>query len=355
MVSYIIKYAFVLLAASSLTACTAYYEGPVSDHFDGSQFSNHGKEEEQPYARVLWEALANPIDDWPTFKKIQQNRPPKRVAGSKLRVTFIGHASVLLQTENLNILTDPVWAQRASPVSWAGPERIQPPGVQFDNLPPIDLILISHNHYDHMDFETIASLWRRDKPLILVPLGNDMLLLNYDKTIRSKALDWGESHQINERVKASLEPMYHWSSRWGVDARQALWGAFVIETPSGNIYFAGDSGFDQGRYYKQAHKEYGGFRLALLPIGTYKPRWFFNFYHQDPSQALQAHQILNASYSLAVHFGTFDLSLTPYDEPPRLLEQAKAKENIAKEIFRALKPGQIWWVPEVQPRQGELR
>ena len=335
-----------LALALSLSACMTYYEGPESDHFDGTQFHNHGAQPDLPYARILWEVITAPHPPWPESETVAYDKPPKRVPGAKMRVAFVGHASVLIQTQNLNILTDPVWSERASPVSWAGPKRSQKPGIKLNDLPPIDIILVSHNHYDHMDLETIAALWQRDKPLIFAPLGNDRILANYDERIKAIAMDWGDSQPIAAQMEIALEPMFHWSTRWGaIDRNKALWGAFVIKTPSGAIYFVGDSGFGNGRYYKEAKQKYGAFRLAILPIGTYKPRWFFNYHHQDPSQAVEAHQILNAFRSMGVHFGTFDLSLTPYDEPAQSLRRALAKENLGENVFRALKPGDIWWIP----------
>ena len=341
-----IKTFIALALAAPLSACINYYEGPVSDHFDGDRFHNHGAEYSLPYARVLWEVITSSAPSWPRFDSIATDKPPPRVRGSKLRASFVGHASVLIQTQGLNILTDPVWSERASPVSWAGPKRIQPAGIAFADLPKIDIILISHNHYDHMDLDMIQALWRRDRPLILTPLGNDVILAGHDAAIESVALDWGDSHSFSDAIKITLEPMFHWSTRWGaIDRNKALWGAFVVETAAGAIYFVGDSGFHGGRYYKQARAKYGGFRLALLPIGTYYPRWFFGYHHQDPREAVAAHRLLNASHSLGIHFGTFDLSLTPYAEPARRLRQAAQANNLAPNIFRALKPGQSWWVP----------
>ncbi len=332
---------FVLLGS-----CVTYYEGPESDHFDGQRFHNHGAVSDPPYVKILWEVLTNPNEPWPEDEEVKTDTPPARVFGSELRVSFVGHASVLMQTGGLNILTDPMWSKRASPVSWAGPVRAYKPGIKYEDLPPIDIILISHNHYDHMDLDTIQTLWERDEPLILTPLGNDVILSGHDEEIVSVPLDWGESHRVNEGVNVILEPMFHWSSRWGpIDRNAALWGAFVIETPSGNLYFAGDSGFGEGRYYKVAGEKYGSFRFALLPIGAYFPHWFFNYHHQDPAQAIEAHKILNASYSLGIHFGTFDLTLTPIDAPPHQLEDDKKRFRVSEEAFRTLRPGGVWWVP----------
>ena len=188
----------------------------------------------------------------------------------------------LIQTEGLNILTDPVWSDRASPVQWIGPKRIQTPGVKLENLPKIDVILVSHNHYDHLDLDTLEKLWDRDQPLIITPLGNDTIMKSRNQNMNIRAYDWNESAAIGNNLEVHLGPMHHWSARGIFDRNHALWASFTIVTPNGNIYFIGDSGYGNGDYFKEAKAKHHSFRAAMIPIGAYKPSWFMNYAHMGP-------------------------------------------------------------------------
>jgi hypothetical protein len=207
-----------------------YYQGPASDHFDGERFFNPGgPNEDRGIFDVLRWRLGSSRTPWPdVLPPTVQDKPPVRVDGGRCRVAFVGHASFLVQVSGLNILLDPVWSERASPVSFAGPGRYAPPGIAFDDLPRIDAVLVSHNHYDHLDLATLARLWQRDRPRIIVPLGNDTIIRREDASIAVESGDWGDSFRLNAEVVVHLRPAHHWSARGLDDRRHALWAAFVI-------------------------------------------------------------------------------------------------------------------------------
>lgn len=323
-----------------------YYKGPQSTHFDGTHFFNPWNPRQPSFQAFLrWKLTAAP-KPWP--EKVVHSltdRPPLRVEGTQLRVSFVGHATVLIQTQGLNILTDPIWSDRASPFRWTKIKRICPPGIAFEHLPPIDLVLVSHNHYDHLNLETLQQLWQRDRPRILTPLGNDAIIQAYDPSIAVETLDWEQSLEIQQAMTAHLLPTQHWSARGLRDRDKALWGAFALKTPGGNIYFAGDTGYGQGEVFHHAKATCGPFRLALLPIGSYEPRWFMRYAHMNPREAVQAHLDLGRPYTIAIHFGTFRLADEGYDDPIKELTIEKASQQVADERFRALTIGDYWEIP----------
>jgi L-ascorbate metabolism protein UlaG (beta-lactamase superfamily) len=242
-----------------------------------------------------------------------------------------------MQTQGLNILTDPVWSERVSPFSFAGPERVRAPGVRFEDLPPIDLVLVSHNHYDHLDLATLKRLWERDRPLIVTGLGNDTILKG--EGIEATALDWGERARVADGIEVVVERNHHWSSRWGTDRNRALWSAFTVRLPGGNIFFAGDTGWGDGSWVEEAAAR-GPFRLALIPIGSYEPRGFMEANHIDPEEAMRIFERLDPAAALGIHWGTFQLTWEPIDDPVRRLEALKTARGIAPSRFVAVEAGQ---------------
>lgn len=334
-----------LLLMTTAGCAKSYYSGPESDHYDGRQFYNAGP----PRDIGLWDLLrwrfSRERPQWPESVAITPDQPPERVEGEALRLSFVGHATLLIQTRGLNILTDPIWSERASPFTWIGPRRVTPPGIAFDDLPPIDVVLVSHNHYDHLDLASLSRLWERDQPRIIVPLGNDAIIHREHPHIRVEAYDWEDELALSEEVALRLGPMFHWSARGLMDRNRALWASFLVKTPDGNIYFVGDSGWGGGRYFRDAGERFGPIRLAFLPIGDYKPRWFMAYGHMNPDEAVRAHQALGARHSLATHFDTFPLADTAYGEPVQDLVRAREAHNIPEDTLRALRPGSVWWVP----------
>lgn len=324
-----------------------YYKGPRSDHFDGVQFYNSWDPQSHSFFQILRWKLTSRQREWP--KKIENSLtdiPPRKVDGSQLRVSFVGHSTVLIQMAGINFLTDPVFANRVSPLKNFGPERYINPGISIEDLPSIDFILLSHNHYDHLDINTLKQIWDKDRPRILAPLGNDLVIQSEFPSIKVETLDWHESIAISNGINIHLAPCQHWSRRRFFDKNKALWGAFIISTPSGNIYFCGDSGYASGQMFRQAQERIGSFRFAMLPIGAYEPRWFMKYSHMNPEEAVLAHKDLGEPYTMAMHYETFRLTDEGFTEPRKHLSRALIEHNVNSERFRALKVGESWMIPE---------
>lgn len=318
----------------------------VSENFDGKVFVYPHKPYNKKFSDVLKFLLNRKGSKWPVQAKNQyQDKPPLKVEGANLRVSLVNHSTVLIQTQGLNILTDPVWSDYASPFSFAGPKRTHQPAVHFEDLPKIDVVVISHNHYDHLDLATVKRLQDAFQPVFLVGLG---VKGNMESTVPNAniiELDWGDVYDKEEHIKFHFCPCQHWSARGLFDQNKTLWGAFVLETKDGNIYFAGDTGYSP--HFTQAKEKFKNFRLALMPIGAYEPRWFMQYAHVDPKEALQGFKDLNANYGLAIHHGCFPLA----DEGPGAAKETLDAliENEApdlKEKFKVVPPGKEWWVPE---------
>ncbi|WP_395666533.1 MBL fold metallo-hydrolase [Methylocella sp.] len=315
--------------------------GPPSDHCDGTRFFNPGGDGAGGGLSALlrWRRERRPAP-WPAaLPSPFADRPPER--SESLRVSFIGHASLLIQLAGLNILVDPVFSQRASPVAFAGPRRFNPPGVAFDDLPPIDAVLVSHAHYDHLDLPTIRRL-RRFDPAFVTALGNDAILRRAGAGLRVEAGDWGARVALSPRVEVALTPARHWSARTPFDRNRALWCGFFIRADAGAIYASGDTGYGDGAIFRALRREHGAPDVAVLPIGAYAPRWFMQAQHVDPAEAVAIFEACGAGHALGVHWGTFNLSDEAHDEPPRRLAEALAARNLAPERFRALRPGEVF-------------
>src|SRR5215212_2285243 len=281
-----------------------HYRGPASDHFDGRRFHNQDLEWRSK-GLMKWQMNRKPgvWRDW--VESPPGPKPPERVGRGHLRVTFVGHATLLIQIDGVNILTDPIWSERCSPVSFAGPKRHRPPGIRFEDLPPIDAVLISHNHYDHLDLPTLRMLGTRNGPAIVTLLGNGALMKEHDVKGKILDLDWWQSARVSDRVEITVVPAEHFCSRGMSDQNATLWGGFVIRGASGSVYFAGDTG--SGRHFGQIAQRFGPMRAALLPIGAYLPRWFMKPIHTSPADVVAAHKLLGARTTIPMHYGTFDL------------------------------------------------
>jgi L-ascorbate metabolism protein UlaG (beta-lactamase superfamily) len=318
-----------------------YYAGPVSDHFDGTRFFNPGGTPLNGFGAFLrWQRTRDKAP-WPEAVPVTQARPLARV--DDLRVTMVGHATLLIQVAGLNLLTDPVWSRRVSPVSFAGPARVTAPGIPFDALPPIDAVLLSHNHYDHLDAETLRRLHGAHGCPVITPLGNDAILREAVPGIDARAGDWGDAFALGP-ARVTLIPCHHWSARGTRDRSMALWAAFVVETARGRLHLIGDTGFDGGRPFEVA-RAFGPIRLQVTPIGAYAPRWFMAPQHQDPAQAVEGFRISGAAHAVGHHWGTFQLTDEARGDPPARLADALRAAGIAPDRFRALAPGEAWDIP----------
>jgi L-ascorbate metabolism protein UlaG (beta-lactamase superfamily) len=321
-----------------LSAKNPYYSGPPSDHFDGDRFYNPDHPDTDRGLRDLlrWK-LKGTAAPWPRSVPGRQTVPDPRVA--ELRATVVGHASVLIQAGGLNVLTDPVWSDRASPIPFAGPRRVWAPGIAFESLPPIDVLLLSHNHYDHLDMATLRRLHIRHSPLMVTSLGNDAILRRAIPGVRVVAGDWWDRIPIGQGGEVMIVPAYHWSARTGRDRRMALWSGFMLSTGAGHVYFSGDTGYGNGRIFREIRRRIGRPDLALIPIGAYAPRWFMCAQHTDPNEAVQIMEDLEAARAVGIHWGVFRLTDEQREEPPELLREALARRGIAENLFPAGVPG----------------
>lgn len=269
--------------------------------------------------------------------------PPERAARGELRVTFIGHATTLIQFDGINILTDPIWSERCSPIPWAGPRRARPPGVRWDDLPPIDAVLLSHNHYDHCDLPTLRRLAGRGAPRILAAEGLGAFLRARGFT-RAEDLPWWASAELSGGARVVAVPAQHWSGRGLFDRAATHWCGFMIESGAGRIYFAGDTGF--GPHFGLIRGRLGAPRLAILPIGAHLPRWFMAPVHLSPAEAVEAHHRLGARVSVAAHFGTFPLADDGESEAAEELRRALAERGTSESAFWMLDFGEGRDVPD---------
>jgi L-ascorbate metabolism protein UlaG (beta-lactamase superfamily) len=320
------------------------YDGPVSDHFDGLHFFDPDGSPPKSLGDLLrWQfGSGRQRADWPEWvPSPYADTPPARVTGKKVRLSFVGHASWLIQVAGLNMLVDPVWSARASPFSFVGPKRHNDPGIAFDALPPIDVVLVSHGHYDHLDVATLSKLTAKFSPRVITPLGNDVTMRSADDAIRAEAFDWHDRVELGKGVAVTLVPTRHWSARGLFDRNKTLWASFVLETPVGKLYVVCDSGYGDGRHFRRVAQAHGPLRLAILPIGAYEPRWFMRDQHMNPSDAVKALSDCGAERALAHHHGTFQLTDEAIDAPAIALHAALDATKIPRERFVALKPGQV--------------
>jgi L-ascorbate metabolism protein UlaG (beta-lactamase superfamily) len=323
-----------------------YYTGPVSDHFDGARFFDpHGASPKSRRDLLRWfvdRRRRATKAKWPIWAPSPYvDRPPIRVEGATWRISYVGHASFLIQTAGLNILLDPVWSKRASPLRFIGPKRVNDPGIAFTDLPPVDLVLVSHGHYDHLDVRTLSRIAGAHRARVITPVGNDVIMRNFDPAIAAEAYDWGDRIEVGGGVAVTLVASRHWSARNLSDRNLALWASFVIEAPGGRIYFVADSGYGDGDYFRSARQRHGPFKVAILPIGAYEPRWFMRDHHMNPAEAVQALIDCGAEIALAHHHGTFQLTDESIDAPSLALADALKGAGISPERFAALRPGQV--------------
>lgn len=336
-----IIFQIIIFLMSFIQGCS-YYQGPTSDHFDGSRFFN--KESGHTFfdhIKWMWEMETV---EWPEWVDDPPQPPPiAHVKEGELRITYVNHATVLIQMDGINILTDPIWSERAGPISWVGTKRVRAPGVKIEDLPNIDIILISHDHYDHLDITSLKQLNEKHQPIILAGLGVKCRL----ESIGGKnivELDWWQEYIYSTGAKITFVPSRHNSGRGIFDKNKTLWGGFVIEGSAGNVLFMGDTAF--GEFVKEIKKEFTHFRLAILPIGSYEKRWFMKNQHMNPDDAVRVHKMIEVEQSVGIHFGTFnehpEQTINAHEKD---LKVALEKYNIPESEFWILKFGEGREVP----------
>jgi len=327
-----------------MTTNNPYYRGPPSDHFDGTRFFNPGQTTpDRGFGDIMrWKFGSRPAR-WPRSVPVTEAVPEAQVSG--LRITMVGHATLLIQAAGLNILTDPVWSDRASPFSFAGPKRATRPGIDFARLPPIHVVLLSHNHYDHLDMATLKRLEAAHRPLFVMPLGNDAIVRPAVPDARIVTGDWGDAIGLGEGAEAHLVPANHWSSRGVRDRRMALWCGYMIRTGAGLVYFAGDTGYGGGAIFRAMREGFGTPDMSLIPIGAYEPRWFMEPQHANPDEAVRIMLDTGTKRAIGIHWGTFQLTDEARDAPAIGLEAALAANGIDPALFVAGVPGGVYEVP----------
>jgi len=312
------------------------YNGPASDHFDGKQFINPTGIKAKGLPEVFKWMRERKRGKWEEKRDILPGpRPLPRYDGG-VRITFINHSTFLIQVDAVNIITDPVWSERVSPFSFAGPKRMRPPGIIFHDLPKIDLVLLSHNHYDHLDIATIKRIHDKYNPQYIVPLGVAAYLKKH-RIDSVKELDWWQTTAFGTGFTIEAVPAQHFSGRGTFDRDKTLWCGYAIHGAHGNVYFAGDTGYNPSTF-----KEIGARTkptIAILPIGAFKPEWFMSPIHCSPGEAVEIFKDLGSPQSIASHFGTFPLADDSWEDPIDQLRDALKRDGIPEDRFLMLKEG----------------
>lgn len=318
------------------------YKGPVSDHFDGKKFLNPKGVEAKGGMEVFKWMMQRKRGPWKRVLESSYGQRPLGHYKDGIRITFINHSTFLIQVDGLNILTDPVWSKRVSPFPWAGPKRMKPPGIRFEDLPRIHVVALTHNHYDHLDLPTLRTTFGAHHPRIIAPLGlNEFLKREYISG--AVEVDWWEEIALSDKVKIQAVPAQHFSGRGFLDRDATLWCGYVMKTRFGNIYFAGDTGYND-ETFKDIRKRCGPLKISMLPIGAYKPDWFMSPIHVSPEESVKIHLELGSEASIATHFGTFPLADDGHDDPVADLKLALEKHQLPAEAFLVLKEGEaaVW-------------
>src|ERR1019366_5995688 len=313
---------------------------PLSDHFNGKTFFSR-EHVNRTWLDVLRWRLTSRRTRWPTHVPLASQPLPPAPCGDDIVATWLGQATWLLQTTRGNLLFDPVFSERASPLPWAGPRRAHEPGIAFDALPPINAVLLSHDHYDHCDAPSLRRLAAAHDPVFIAPLRHRDLLAGAGAR-RIVELDWWESHAFSPDLGIALTPTRHWSNRFGTPRNHRLWGGFFLTLGAAStakrVWFVGDSGYD-AESFRAIPRRCGTPDLALIPIGAYEPRWFMAPIHMNPAEAVATHRQVGARQSVAMHWGTFQLSDEPREAPVQALAAARSEAGVTEDEFRVLAPG----------------
>lgn len=314
------------------------HRGEVTDHFNGKQFLNPGNIQAKGFVDVIQWMIQRKQGPWTEKQGPAYGEKPVATVKEGTRITFVNHSTFLIQAEGVNILTDPVWSERTSPFQFAGPKRMKQPGIRFEDLPPIDYILLSHNHYDHLDINTLKNLYTVHQPKIITPLGVKAYL-EKNQIASATDMDWWQEIPLTDSLVIQSVPAQHFSGRGFFDRDATLWCGYVIRNHRGNIYFAGDTGYNPVTF-REIGVRCAPISVALIPIGAYQPTWFMSPIHCSPAEAVQIHYDVNAVQSIATHFGTFPLADDGEDEPVSELMQAMQHTHLPSDKFLVMKEGE---------------
>lgn len=336
----------VLLSSSLLLLASCHgsvHYSPVKIHHTEHGFRNiHPHPPKQSFWKWRWERLRHGIPADPEggyrFTQLKPDAVFLAANRSDHTLTWLGHATFLIQLGGVNLLTDPHLTERASPLSFLGPRRYVAPALSLEELPPIDIVLVSHSHYDHLDLGTLKRLAKQQggPPRYFVGLGLKRWADRHGIPNVTE-LDWGDSVQT-KGLGLHFVPVQHWSARTPWDRDRTLWGAWVIEHEGRRYFFGGDFGYS--RDLADAAARFNGFDLAMIPIGAYEPRWFMKVMHVNPEEAVQSHIDLEARFSVAMHWGTFRLTDEPLDEPPARFVEARTRAGVPEERFFMMRHGE---------------
>lgn len=313
------------------------YTGSKSDHFDGKTFKNLHGIQAKGFADVVKWMTNRERAPWTHILDVPYGEAPAASIDNGIRITFVNHSTFLIQTENLNILTDPIWSERTSPFSFAGPKRMRPAGIRFEDLPKIDVVLISHNHYDHLDEETMQRIVDKYKPRIITPLGVAAFFEQEGMT-GATDLDWWQEVAITDSLTVQAVPAQHFSGRGMFDRDKTLWCGYVLKRHGGNLYFAGDTGYNDSTFV-EIGKRFAPITVSILPIGAYKPNWFMSPIHTSPADAVKIFQDTKTTHAVASHFGTFPLADDGQEDPINDLREALLNAKLPESNFQVLKEG----------------
>ena len=338
----------LLLSALAVTL-TAQASTPAHHLPDGTFTNTDGSQSDKPFSDLMrWRSERGdlPLDEYFSDARIektltalnyQPNTPIPDAPERGAVVTWLGHASFLIQTPNLTLLTDPHLTSRASPFSFAGPKRFGPKPLDVTALPPVDVVVISHNHYDHLDKRTIKALLKSQssEPRWLVPLG----LASWFKGVGAdnvREMDWWQIEEVGE-ADIHFVPVHHWSARTPTNRNKTLWGGWVLKSDDLDYFFAGDTGWSSD--FRDIGQRLGPFDLSSLPVGAYEPRWFMKQHHVNPAEAVDIHLAVRSDRSIGMHWGTFQLTDEPYDQPVMDLAAARKAKGVSAEDFFVLPHG----------------
>ena len=329
----------VVIIVTGVSLSGPRYRGPKSDHFDGSRFINPGGVKAGGGWEVLKWMINRKRGRWDEEFGENYGKHPLAQFRDGIRITYVNHSTFLIQVDGVNILTDPVWSKRVSPFRWIGPKRMRAPGIRFGDLPRIHLVLLSHNHYDHLDMETMRMVSAAHHPRIIAPLGVKAFL---DRHYISGAteMDWWHEVEVDKQMKVTAVPAQHFSGRGILDRDATLWCGYVLKASVGNVYFAADTGYNNITF-KDIRTRCGPIKVSLLPIGAYKPGWFMSPIHASPEEAVRIHLDTGSVTSIAMHFGTFPLADDSCDDPVNDLSEAITKYNLAPDSFIVMQSGEF--------------